>query len=56
VAKGPVLGHFVEVYFEGFHFGLILDLFLGGSWPEAPKRGQKGVKKACFGSFWGGLF
>jgi hypothetical protein len=44
------LGHFEGVYFEGFHFSLILDLFLGGSWPGAPKRGQKGVKK---GSIWG---
>jgi hypothetical protein len=43
--KGPVLGPFEEVCFEGFHFGLILGLFLGGSWPEAPKGVKKGVKK-----------
>jgi hypothetical protein len=39
------LGPFEEVCFEGFHFGLILGLFLGGSWPEAPKGVEKGVKK-----------
>jgi hypothetical protein len=39
------LDPFEEVCFEGFHFRLILGLFLGGSCPEAPKRGLKGGKK-----------